>query len=194
VLAGVAEDDPDMRTWIVAFRQGLERLGWSEGRNLRFDFRFTPAGPERVQAMAKELVALGPDVILAHTTPVAAALRRESRTVPIVFEAVSDPIGSGFVASLARPGGNLTGILQYEEGIVGKWLAMLKEMVPRLARVAIMANPKTTPYDYFLRAAEAAAPSLAIDLVPKRVESIADIESFAREFEARAAKVARRSP
>jgi putative ABC transport system substrate-binding protein len=175
-LAGVAEDDPDMRTWMVAFRQELERSGWSEGQNLRIDYRFAPTGPEQVQASARELVALAPDVILAHTTPVAASLQRESRTVPIVFEAVSDPIGSGFVASLARPGGNLTGILQYEASIVGKWLAMLKEIMPHVARVAIVANPKTTPFDYFLRAAEAAAPSLAIELIPKRVESITDVQ------------------
>jgi putative ABC transport system substrate-binding protein len=115
-------------------------------------------------------------VIFAHSTPIVAALQRESRTIPIVFVSVSDPIGSGFVASLARPGGNFTGLLQYEEGISGKWLAMLKEIAPRLARAALLANPKTTAYDYFLRAAEAAAPSLAIELVPKPVETAGDIE------------------
>ena len=94
--------------------------------------------------LAKELVALQPDVILAHATPIAAALQRESRTIPIVFAAVADPIGSGFVASLARPGGNITGVMQYEASITGKWLAMLKEIAPRLARAALVANPKTT--------------------------------------------------
>src|SRR6266542_3025931 len=126
--------------------------------------------------LAKELVRLQPDVLSAHTTPVAAAFQRESRTIPIVFMSASDPIGSGLVASLARPGGNLTGLLQYEEGITGKWLAMLKEIAPRLARAALVANPKTTAYDYFLRAAEAAAPSLTIELVPHPVETAADIE------------------
>ena len=108
--------------------------------------RFAAGRPDQFQALAKELVALQPDVILAHTTPVVAALQRESRTIPIVFVNVSDPIGSGFIASLARPGGNLTGVLQYEASITGKWLAMLKEIAPRLARAAFLANPKTTPY------------------------------------------------
>ena len=143
-----------------------------------------PAGPIRLQVLAKELVALQPDVILAHSTPIAAALQRESRTIPIVFVNVSDPIGSGFVASLARPGGNLTGLLLYEASITGKWLAMLKEIAPRLARVALLSQPQGPAYDYFLRAAEAAAPSLAIELVPSPVENAADIEraieSFAR--------------
>jgi putative ABC transport system substrate-binding protein len=112
----------------------------------------------------------------------AAALQRETGTIPIVFVYVSDPIGSGFVASLARPGGNLTGLLLYEEGITGKWLAMLKEMAPRLARAALVANPKTTPYDYFLRAAEAVAPSLEIELVPSPVENAADIEGTIESF------------
>src|SRR3989442_460075 len=168
-LAGNAEDDPEMKVRLAAFRQGLERLGWSEGRNVRIDLRFAPASSaDQAQALAKELVALQPDVILAHTTPIAAALQREGRAIPIVFLSVSDPIGSGFVASLARPGGNLTGFLNYEASITGKWLAMLKEIAPRLARAALMANPKTTPYDYFVRAAETMAPSLAIELVPSR--------------------------
>jgi putative ABC transport system substrate-binding protein len=114
--------------------------------------------------------------VLAHSTPVAAALQQETRTIPIVFLEVSDPIGSGFIASLARPGGNLTGLLLYEEGIPGKWLAMLKEVEPALVRVALIGNPKTTPYDYFLRGAVAAARSLAMEVVSGRVESPTDIE------------------
>jgi ABC-type uncharacterized transport system substrate-binding protein len=125
---------------------------------------------------SRKLVAAQPDVILGQTTQVAAALQRESRVIPTVFVSVSDPIGSGFVASLARPGGNFTGVLQYEAGIVGKWLGMLKEMVPRLERVAFVANPKISPYDYFLRAAEAAASSLAVKLVPIPVATAADIK------------------
>jgi putative ABC transport system substrate-binding protein len=110
---------------LAAFRQGLEKLGLSEGRNVRIDYRFAPGGAGREQAFAQELVALQPDVIFANTTAVAAAVQRESRAIPIVFQSVSDPIGAGFVASLARPGGNLTGFLLYEASIVGKWLAML---------------------------------------------------------------------
>ena len=176
VLLALAEDDPESKARLVAFRQGLERLGWSEGRNVRIDYRFASASAEWAQVLAKELVALQPDVIVAHSTPIAAALQRESRAIPIVFLGVSDPIDSGFIASLARPGGNLTGLLQYEESITGKWLAMLKEIAPRLVRAAFVGNPKATPYDYFLRAAEAAARSLAIELVSSPVETAADIE------------------
>jgi putative ABC transport system substrate-binding protein len=122
-------------------------------------------------------VAEQPEVIYAQTTPITAALLRETRTIPIVFVSVSDPIGSGFVTSLARPGGNVTGLLLYEASIAGKWLAILKEIAPRLTRAALVANPKTTPYDYFLRGAEAAATSLEIELLPSPVENAADFES-----------------
>jgi putative ABC transport system substrate-binding protein len=184
VLVGSGEDDPLTKVRLATFLQGLEKLGWSEGRNVRIDYRFAPGGAGREQAIAQELLALQPEVIFASSTGVTAAAQREIRGIPIVFCNVSDPIGSGFVASLARPGGNLTGFLLYEASIGGKWLAMLKEIAPQLARVAFIANPKTAPYDYFLRAAEALAPSLAIELVPSPVETAADIEraieSFAR--------------
>jgi putative ABC transport system substrate-binding protein len=176
VLVSSAEDDLDMQARVAGFRQGLEKLGWSEDRNAGIDARFAAGKADQFQVLAKELVALQPDVIFAHSTPLVAALQRESRTIPIVFVSVSDPIGSGFVASLARPGGNLTGLLQYEEGIAGKWLAMLKEIAPGLARAGLMANPKTTAYDYFLRAAQTVAPLLMIEVVPNPVETAADIE------------------
>jgi putative ABC transport system substrate-binding protein len=174
VLAAAADNDPEFQARLAAFRQRLEKRGWSEGRNVHIEVRFAAA--ERFESLAKELVATQPDVILAHTTPVAAALQRESRTIPIVFVNVSDPVGSGFIESLSRPAGNFTGVLLYEPGIVGKWLAMLKEIVPSLERVALLANPKTTAYDYFLRSAQAIAPSLAIKLVPSPVGTAAEIE------------------
>ena len=139
---------------------------------MRIDIRFAPGGAQ-AQALAKELVALRPDVI-AHSAQIAAALQRETRAIPIVFVNVNDPIGAGFVASVARPGGNLTGLLHYEEGISGKWLASLKEIAPRLARAALVANPKNPVYDYFVRSANAAAASLAIELVRSPVENAAD--------------------
>ena len=164
VLMGLAEDDPETRARFAAFRQGLEKRGWSEGRNVRIDYRFAPASAQ-VQVLAKELVALQPDVILALSTPVTAALQRASRTIPIVFAVVADPIGSGFVASLPRPGGNITGVMLYEASVTGKWLAMLKEIAPSLVRAALVANPRTAAYDYYLQAAEAAAPSVGIEPV-----------------------------
>ena len=183
VLMGLAENDPDSKARLTGFRQGLERLGWSEGRNVRIDYRFAPANVGQAQVPARELVALQPDVILGQGTPVVAALQRESQAIPIVFVNVSDPIGSGLVASLARPGGNLTGLLQYEASIAGKWLAMLKEIAPRLARAALVMNPIGS-YDYFRQSAEALAPSLKIELVLSPVGTAADIErtieSFAR--------------
>jgi putative ABC transport system substrate-binding protein len=126
-------------------------------------------------------------VILATGTPITATLQRETRAIPIVFTSVSDPIGAGFVASLARPGGNVTGVLLYETGIIGKWLALLKEIAPRVSRAALVGNPKTTPFHYFQSSAEAAAPSLAIELVPATIEnSEADIERVIESFAATA--------
>jgi putative ABC transport system substrate-binding protein len=184
MLASQAEDDLDMQARLDGLRRGLHGLGWVEGRNLHIDYRFTDGRADRFQPLAKELVALKPELIFAQATAGAAAVQRESRTLPIVFVNVSDPIGSGFIASLARPGGNLTGVLQYEASITGKWLAMLKEISPTLVRAALVANPKTTPFGYFQRAALALAPSLAIELVASPVKDGPDIEraieSFAR--------------
>lgn len=174
VLVATAGDDPEIKERLVAFRQRLQKRGWSEGRNVQIEVRFAAA--EKFEPLAKEIVAAQPDVILAHTTPVAAALQRETRTIPIVFVNVSDPIGSGFIESLSRPGANFTGVLLYEPGIVGKWLAMLKEIAPKLERVGLLASPKTTAYDYFLRSAQTIAPSLAIKLVPSPVGTAAEIE------------------
>jgi putative tryptophan/tyrosine transport system substrate-binding protein len=182
VLMGLAEDDPETKARLAAFRQGLEKRGWSEGRNVRIDYRFAPGGAQ-VQMLSKELVVLQPDVILSHNTPVTAALQRESRTIPIVFAIVADPIGSGFVASLPRPGGNITGVMLYEASVTGKWLAMLKEIAPSLVRAALVANPKTaTFYDYYVQAAKAAAPSVGIEPVPTLVENATDIERAIGSF------------
>ena len=169
----VSIDNPDIK----AFQQELEQHGWSEGRNIHIDYRVAPAAVH-AQTIAKELVATQPDVIFALSRPVTAALQKETRTIPIVFTYVIDPIGAGFIASLAHPGGNLTGLMAYEPSIVGKWLGMLKEIAPQTARVALLGNPKTAVYfDYLLRAAEAAAPSLGIGTIPGPIENdAADIE------------------
>jgi putative ABC transport system substrate-binding protein len=177
VLLGFAESDPIAQSRLAAFRDGLTKLGWTDGSNLRIELRWGADDPDRMRAFAKDLVDLRPDTIVAHSVLGATSAQRESRTIPVVFVSVSDPIGSGLVASLARPGGNLTGFLYYETSIVSKWLSMLKEMAPRLARAALVANPLTSPYDYFLRTAQTAAPSLAIEIVSSRIENAADIES-----------------
>jgi ABC-type uncharacterized transport system substrate-binding protein len=183
VLMGFAEDDPETKARLARFRDDIEKLGWSEGRNVRIDVRFAPVGAQ-IPILAKDLIALQPDVILAHGARVAVALQKETRTIPVVFVNVSDPIGAGFITSLARPGGNFTGVLHYEVGILGKWLAMLKEIAPTVARAALLGSPTNPLYNYFAQAGQALAQSLAIELVPTPVESAADversIESFAR--------------
>jgi len=182
VLMHNAEDDPESKAELAAFRQGLQQLGWLEDRNIRIDIRFAADRPDQYQVLAKQLVARQPDAIFAYTTPITAALQRESRTIPIVFAEVSDPVGSRIVASLARPGGNVTGLMLYDTGIAGKWAAMLKEIAPHLKRAALLADPRTTPYDYFVRSAQSAAPSLAIELVPSPIENIADMEGVLAAF------------
>ena len=175
----------EAKSHLSAFSQELKRLGWSQDRNIRFDVRHAAGMADQYRALAKELAALQPDVFLSESTPAAAALKQEAGTIPIVFVGVSDPVGSGFVTSLARPGGALTGMMQYESGILGKWLSMLKEVAPHLTRVAFVANPKFKGYDYFWRSAQAAAPALAIELIPSQISNDAAdveraIETFAR--------------
>jgi putative ABC transport system substrate-binding protein len=184
-LVGLPEDDPEVKSWLAEFERTLRRLGWSQGSNIRIDYHYAPAGAQ-VQALAKKVVAAQPDVILSYSTPASIALQRESRTVPIVFLGVSDPIGSGLIASLARPGGNLTGLMLYDASVASKWLSMLKEISPNLKRAALIINPKSAPYyQYFLRASETAAPALGIEPVFSPIENDAAdvervIESFAR--------------
>ena len=144
VLMHNAEDDPESKAELAAFRQGLQQLGWSEDRNIRIDIRFAADRPDQYQVLAKQLIASQPDAIFAYTTPITAALQRESRTIPIVFAEVSDPVGSKFVASFSRPGGNLTGLQLYDQGITGKWAAMLKEIAPaRVCGVAVATMTST---------------------------------------------------
>jgi putative ABC transport system substrate-binding protein len=178
VLMGWSESDPEYRSRIDVLLQALAQLGWADGRNMRIDVRWTNGDVERAGVLAKELVALQPDVILAGATPTTAALQRETRTLPIVFLVVSDPVGSGFVANLPRPGGNITGFINIEAAMGGKWLELLKEVAPRLQRVAIMFNPDTAPGggSYYLGPFEAAARSLTVEPVVARVHSDAEIE------------------
>jgi len=178
VLMNVDEHDPEGKVWLSGFTQGLVELGWTDGLNLRMDVRWT-SDSDRMRAFAKELVGLQPEVILAGGTPVTAALQRETQTIPIVFAAVSDPVGDGFVASLPRPGANLTGFINMEASLAGKWLEMLTEIAPSVKRVALMFNPDTAPGGgtYYLPAFEAAARSLKVKPITAPVHSDAEIET-----------------
>jgi putative ABC transport system substrate-binding protein len=177
VLVGGADSDPQVVAGLSAFKTGLQQLGWIDGRNIQIDYRFAAADVDRMRVFAKELVALQPDVLVGHTTGVVAALQRETKTIPIVFVIVSDPVGSGFVVSLPRPGGNITGFINIEASLSGKWIEILKEIVPRVARAALMFNPETAPYfAFYQQPFEAAARLNGVEPVAVPVHTAADIE------------------
>jgi putative tryptophan/tyrosine transport system substrate-binding protein len=179
VLMGLAESDPQARARVAAFRTGLERLGWAEGHNVRIDIRWaTTSDTPVMHRFAKELVALQPDLILSHNTPTTATLLQHTRTIPLVFVVVSDPIGSGFVASFPRPGGNVTGFTNIVPTMASKWLELLKEVAPRVARVAFLFNPATAPYaESYLSPFKAAAASIAIEAIPAPVRNTSELEA-----------------
>ena len=178
VLMGFAESDPEAGAWVAAFREGLQKLGWAEGRNIRIDIRRGALDAESRQRSAKELVVSQPDLILSHTTPTTAALLQQTRTIPIVFVQVADPVGSGFVASFPRPGSNVTGFTNIEPTMAGKWLELLKEIAPRVARVAFLFNPATATYsEIFLNPFKAAAASFAVEAIAAPVRDRSELES-----------------
>lgn len=184
VVLNVAADDSEAQASVAAFKQTLQQLGWSEGRNLQINFRGAADNPELMQAFAKELVALQPHVILTRSTPVTAALLKQTRSIPIVFTVVSDPVGERFVESLARPGGNATGFTNVEFSLTGKWLELLKEVAPRVKRVAFIFNPELAPGSgsYYTRLIEGSAPPLAVTPTVAPVHDAADIERAIDEF------------
>jgi putative ABC transport system substrate-binding protein len=176
VLMGPGESDPEAQSEITTFRRALQDLGWVGGRNVRIAYRWADGDVNRMRTLARELITLQPDAILAVTTPVLAALVDQTRTVPIVFVRVSDPLG--FVDSLAKPSGNVTGFSNFQPSLAGKWVQLLKEIAPAIVRVTMMFNPATTPNGGldFLRFAEAAAPSAGVQVNAARVNDAADIE------------------
>jgi putative tryptophan/tyrosine transport system substrate-binding protein len=178
VLMAVPENDHEYQAFLAAFREGLQKLGWAEGRNIRIDTRWAALDAEAMQRFAKELVALQPDLIVSQSTPTTASLLQQTRTIPIIFALVIDPIGSGFVASLPRPGGNVTGFIAMEGSLAGKWLELLKEIAPRVTRVAFLFNPATAPYaEYFLNPFKAAAASFAVEGIATPVRDSSELES-----------------
>jgi putative ABC transport system substrate-binding protein len=184
VLMPYQENDRVALPWLVTFRRRLQELGWSEGRNLRIDYRWTAGDRERLRGAVAEIVRLAPDVILANATPTVAALQEATRTIPIVFEGAQNPVGSGFVASLARPGGQMTGFVSFEPTLGGKWLETLREIFPGLVRVGLIYNPSTHTGQYF-KSIETASRSLAVEFVkiPYRdvEEIVRGLDEFARQ-------------
>jgi putative ABC transport system substrate-binding protein len=179
VLTGFGENDPEATAYLSKFTRGLAELGWIDGRNLRIDVRWAAGSVDRARMYAKELVDLKPDVILADSTPQTAALQRETRTIPIVFVLVSDPVGSGFVASLPRPGGNITGFINNEPTMGGKWAQLLTEIAPGLKRASIMFNPDTAPYgrSFYVPSFEEGARSLNVEPFVAPVHNDVEIET-----------------
>jgi putative ABC transport system substrate-binding protein len=182
-IVGYPENDSLTNARIAAFVQGLQERGWIEGHNIEIDLRFTAGDVEKIPALAKELVDRQPDVILANTTPVTAEFARKTQTIPIVFVAVSDPIGSGLLTSLARPGGNVTGFINVEGSIGGKWLDFLKIVAPLTTRAVLLFNPDTAPYaEIYLRSIEAAAASHEVASIRAPVHSRGEVEEVLTKF------------
>jgi putative ABC transport system substrate-binding protein len=178
MLMFYAENDPEGQTFVAAFREGLQNLGWVEGRNIQIDAVWAGLDSEATQRFAKELVALQPDIILSHNSPTTAAILRQTRTIPIVFAIIADPVSSGFVASFSRPASNATGFTTLEPTMAGKWLELLKEIAPRTARAALLYNPATAPpIEYFLNSFKAAAVSLAVEAITAPVRDAPELES-----------------
>jgi ABC-type uncharacterized transport system substrate-binding protein len=182
VLMNLAADDPESLVRVAAFAQGLQELGWTVGRNLQLDTRWAAGDADRFRRYAAELIALTPDVVLASTSPSVAALQQASRTVPIVFATVTDPVGQGFVASLGRPSGNTTGFSVFEYGFGPKWLELLKEIAPRVTRAAVLRDSTLVATGGLLGAIQGAAPSFGVEVSPVGVSDGAEIERSITAF------------
>jgi putative ABC transport system substrate-binding protein len=182
VLSALAENDPESRLRTNSFERGLRDLGWVKGRNLQIDYRWAGDGAS-LRESAAGLVALKPDVILTNSTPVAAAVQAHTRTLPVVFVQVTDPVGLGFAANLVQPGGNLTGITNFEFSVGSKWIETLKDIVPRLTRVAVVFNPDTAPYaDKFVRPLAATAATFSVTPTVVAARDAAALERMIAEF------------
>jgi putative tryptophan/tyrosine transport system substrate-binding protein len=178
VLMMYAESNAQGQAFVAAFREALGKLGWREGHNVRIDYRWATSDLESIQRFAKDLVALQPDLILSSSTPTTASLLQQTRTIPIIFANIVDPVGSGFVASLPRPGGNVTGFLNFEFSMGGKWLELLKEIAPRVTRVAAVFNPAAAPYaEIYLSHFKAAAQSFGVEAVVAPVRNMSELEA-----------------
>jgi putative tryptophan/tyrosine transport system substrate-binding protein len=176
VLMGMTADDPESQARVGAFAQGLQQLGWTVGQNIRVDYRWGGSNADNMRKYAAELVALAPDVILAHSSAAVAPLLQATRTIPIVFTTVADPVGAGYVDSLARPGGNATGFVVFDYSIAGKWLEMLKEIAPRVTRAAVLRDAALAVGTGQFGAIQSVAPSFGVELTPVGVRDAEEIE------------------
>jgi putative tryptophan/tyrosine transport system substrate-binding protein len=178
IMGGTEENDPESQARIAAFREGLAALGWTEGRNIRIDYRFAGGDPDRIRNLVAELVRSGPDLIIANSSPVIAALKQATNTIPVVFASVSDPVGQSFISNLARPGGNITGFAYAEFTLLGKWLEILKEIAPGVRKAILLFNPETAPfYPVFLRDFWEIPSRLAAELIAGPARNEAEIET-----------------
>ena len=182
VLMNLTADDPEASTRVTALAQGLQQLGWTDGRNVRIDYRWGAADADHSRKYAAELVTLAPDVILASGTPAVAALQQATRTVPIIFVNAVDPVGAGLVDSLAQPGGNATGFILFEYGISAKWLELLREIAPQLKRAAVLRQPDIASGIGQLAVIQAAAPSFGVEVRPVGVRDAEEIERAVTAF------------
>ena len=183
VLMGVTKDEPEGQARIAALREGLQKLGWIDGRNIRIEERWADGGIDSVRTYGAEMVKLAPDLIVANGTPFVEALHQATRSIPIVFVLSNDPVGLGHVASMARPGGNITGFIFMELSLIGKWLELLKEMAPGLSRTALLFNPDTTPYYVpYLRSIETAPSPMPLELKGAPVRDAAELEGLIKSI------------
>jgi putative tryptophan/tyrosine transport system substrate-binding protein len=179
VLMGWAESDREAQSWLAALREELRKLGWTEGRNIEMEIRWAAGDVESMKRFAKELVALQPDLTVTGSTPATAAMLQQTRTIPVIFVLVGDPVGSGFVTSLARPDGNATGFTPIEESLGGKWVEVLREIAPRVSRVALVFNPPTATFvKGYLNSFRAAAASLGVEGIVAPVNDMPELESL----------------
>ena len=180
VLTGLPADDVQQQAELAALTQQLQKLGWSDGRNIKIYYRSGASDADQTWTSAKELIELRPDVIVAHTTSAVSALAQQTRTIPIVFVLVSDPVGNGFVENWTKPGGNITGFTDFEPPMAGKWMELLKQIAPRLAQVALLFNPETAPGGgaVFLDPIEKAAPGFGLNWMPASVRNTDEIETI----------------
>jgi ABC-type uncharacterized transport system substrate-binding protein len=179
ILMSYTKEEPEVQGWISTFREALEKLGWVEEQNIKFEYGWCGSNSAELEQAAKELVALHPQVVLAPSSPATAFVLKQTSTIPVIFVNVVDPVGQGFVVTLSRPGGNASGLINFESGIASKWIDLLKELVPTLTRIAVPFNPVSAPYaEFYLEVLKSAAPKFGVEVIPGSVADMTSLERF----------------